>query len=42
MRIIGQTICDILKNPNDANLKLKAEEIVADLTKKFPIYQEFE
>ncbi|MBD3359144.1 MAG: aminotransferase class I/II-fold pyridoxal phosphate-dependent enzyme [Candidatus Buchananbacteria bacterium] len=40
MQLIGQTIADILKNPNTENLQNKAKELVEELTNKFPIYQE--
>ena len=36
---IGQTISDVLKNPNDENLKSQAKELVKNLTQQFPIYQ---
>ncbi len=40
MEIISQVIIDILKNPQDNNIKLKAKKLVQELTQKFPIYQE--
>ncbi len=40
MRMIGQIISDVLKNPNDSNIKLKAKKLVAELTDKFSIYKD--
>lgn len=40
MKLIGQAICDILKNPNNANIKSKTITLVKSLTKKFPIYSD--
>jgi glycine hydroxymethyltransferase len=39
MKLIGQTIADILKNPDSEDLKNKAKNLVKELTDKFPIYQ---
>ena len=39
MKIIGQWIADILKNPTDQKLKLQIKKNVLRLTKKFPIYK---
>jgi len=38
MKIIGQAICDLLKNPNNTDFKIKAKGLVAELVSKFPIY----
>ena len=40
MKEIGQAICDILKNPTNANIKVKVKALVKSLTKKFPIYSD--
>ncbi len=42
MKLIGQAICDILKNPNNANIKKKIQILVKSLTRKFPIYMGLE
>jgi glycine hydroxymethyltransferase len=42
MKLIGQTIADILKNPKDNVIKNKAKELVQELTQKFPIYNNLE
>jgi len=38
MRIVGQWIVAILKNPTDQKLKREIKKQVLKLTKKFPIY----
>ncbi len=40
MKLIGQTIADILKNPTNAKIKTKAKKLVKELTDKFPIYKD--
>lgn len=42
MELIGQAICEVLKNPNNNEVKDKAKELVKDLTAKFSIYKELE
>ncbi|MBN1325843.1 serine hydroxymethyltransferase [Candidatus Falkowbacteria bacterium] len=39
MKIIGNLIAEILKNPKDTKIQEKAKKLVAKLTKKFPIYK---
>jgi glycine hydroxymethyltransferase len=38
MKLIGQMICDLLKNPTNEKIKDKAVKLVKSLTKQFPIY----
>ncbi len=38
IKLIGQTIADILKNQNNNDLKNKTKNLVKELTNKFPIY----
>lgn len=40
MKIVGATILSLLKSPADVYVLKEAKETVAELTKKFPIYQE--
>ncbi|MFA5188903.1 MAG: serine hydroxymethyltransferase [Patescibacteria group bacterium] len=40
MKLIGQIISDLLKNPNDNSIKDKAKELVKKLTSQFPIYKD--
>ena len=40
MRIIGQVIAGLLKNPQDEKIKIQAKELVKNLTVQFPIYKE--
>jgi glycine hydroxymethyltransferase len=40
MKQIGQMIADILKNPNDENIKFQAKELVKKLITQFPIYKD--
>jgi len=40
MKLIGQAICDVLKNPNDSKIKDKTKKLVKSLTSKFPIYKD--
>ncbi|MCX6744704.1 MAG: serine hydroxymethyltransferase, partial [Candidatus Parcubacteria bacterium] len=40
MELIGQAICDILKNPTDVKIKDKTKKLVKTLTSKFPIYKD--
>ncbi|OGY41123.1 MAG: serine hydroxymethyltransferase [Candidatus Buchananbacteria bacterium RBG_13_39_9] len=40
MELIGQAICDVLKNSMNANMKAKAKSLVKGLTQKFPIYSD--
>jgi glycine hydroxymethyltransferase len=40
MKVIGQAICDLLKNPTNANTSKKVQVLVKSLTKKFPIYSD--
>jgi len=41
MKIIGQAIAKLLKNLKDDNVKKEVKSLVQDLTKKFPIYNNF-
>ena len=38
MKTLGETIADILKNPNDDNIKNKTKHTVESLCKQFPLY----
>lgn len=38
MKVIAEVIAQVLKNPNDENIKAEAAKRVSDLTDKFPIY----
>jgi len=40
MKQIGQMIADILKNPNDENIKFQAKELVKKSTSQFSIYKD--
>jgi glycine hydroxymethyltransferase len=40
MELIGQTISDLLKNPQDKQIKTQAKELVKKLTYQFPIYKD--
>ncbi len=42
MKIVGQIICDMLKNPNDKKVIEKCKKQVKNLTHKFPIYKDLE
>ena len=39
MKIIGNLIAELLKNPKDLKIQEKAKKQVAQLTKQFPIYK---
>jgi glycine hydroxymethyltransferase len=40
IKLIGQAICDVMKNIGNDNVKIKVKELVRDLTQKFPIYHD--
>lgn len=40
MSLIGQAICDLLKNPNDKKITASAQKLVKSLTLKYPIYKD--
>lgn len=40
MKLIGRVIADLLKNPDDKNIKNKVKELVKKLTTQFPIYKD--
>ena len=40
MKLIGQAICDLLKNPNNAKIKDKTKKLVKTLTVQYPIYKD--
>jgi len=42
MKIIGEWIAQIFKNPNDEQLRIKIKEQVKELTLGFPIYENFQ
>ena len=41
MKILGETIANILKNPNDDNCKNKTKHTVESLCKQFPLYVQY-
>ncbi len=41
MKVIGETIVSVLKNPNDEQVKHKAKHIVEALCKEFPLYVQY-
>lgn len=40
MKIVGETLAQVLKNPKSDSIKKQALTVVADLTKKHPLYPE--
>ena len=40
MELVGKIISDILKNPNNDDVKNKAKNVVKELVNKYPIYQD--
>jgi len=40
MKVIGQTISQVLKNPKEAKISQAALKTVAALVKKYPLYPE--
>ncbi len=41
MQTIGETIAEVLKNPNDDNIKNKTKHTVESLCRQFPLYAQF-
>lgn len=41
MQILGETIANILRNPNDDNIKNKTKHTVESLCKEFPLYVQY-
>lgn len=41
MQLLGETIADVLKNPNDNNVKEKTKRTVESLCKSFPLYMHY-
>jgi len=40
MKLIGQAMCDVMKNIESNEVKAKVKDLVKNLTQKFPIYKE--